>query len=107
MRYATLIAAGLAFAATTAIAQVPANLEAELMKIGQMVDPASTAKLYRPLMPASDFNTYWPPTAAQPITSPPGAPLCPGVTVVRDQSFGTNANDVLDILEDEKGGDKR
>ena len=55
MRYATLIAAGLAFAATTATAQVPANLEAGLVKIGQIVDPACTAKLYRPLMPASDF----------------------------------------------------
>ena len=104
MRNALFVALGLALAATTATAQVPANIEAELKKIGQIVDPACTAKLYRPLMPANDFNTYWPPDAPQAKST---APLYPGVTIVRDQSFGPNAKDVLDILVGEKGGDKR
>src|SRR5438874_6163490 len=103
MKHAIFLALGLAVAAP-ASAQVPANLEAELMKIGQIVDPACTAKLYRPLMPASDFNTYWPSDAPQPKST---TPLYPGITIVRDQSFGTNAKDVLDILVGEKGGDKR
>ena len=63
MRYALLLVLGLA---VPAAAQVPPNVEAELQKIGQIVDPACTAKLYRPLMPKNDFNTYWPPDAAQP-----------------------------------------
>ena len=42
-------------------AQVPPDIEAGLRKIGQIVDPACTAKLYRPLMPKNDYNTYWPP----------------------------------------------
>ncbi len=93
-----------AVAVVAASAQVPANIEAELRKIGQIVDPACTAKLYRPLMPANDFNTYWPPDAPQPKST---AAIYPGVTIVRDQSFGPNAKDVLDILVGEKGGDKR
>src|SRR5438105_4668828 len=105
MKNALLLAFGAAVAlGITTSAQVPANIEAELMKIGQIVDPACTAKLYRPLMPSNDFNTYWPPDAAQPKST---APLYPGVTIVRDQSFGPNAKDVLDILVGEKGGDKR
>jgi len=105
MRHALFVAAGLAVAAVaTTRAQVPANIESELVKIGQIVDPACTAKLYRPLMPANDFNTYWPPDAASPKTM---APLYPGVTIVRDQSFGPNTKDVLDIFTGDKGGDKR
>jgi len=104
MRYALLLAVGLAAAGATATAQVPANIEAELLKIGQIVDPACTAKLYRPLMPASDFNTYWPPDAPSPKSL---APLYPGVKIVRDQAFGPNPKDVLDIFVGEKGGDKR
>jgi hypothetical protein len=104
MRYALLLSVGLAAAGAIATAQVPANIEAELMKIGQIVDPACTAKLYRPLMPQPDFNTYWPPDAPSPKST---APLYPGVTIARDQSFGPNTKDVLDIFEGEKGGDKR
>jgi triacylglycerol lipase len=99
-----LVALGLVVPGSTATAQVPANIEAELNKIGQIVDPACTAKLYRPLMPANDFNAYWPPDSSQPKSL---APLYPGVTIVRDQSFGPNTKDVLDIFTGEKGGDKR
>ena len=101
MKYALLLVLGLA---VPAAAQVPPDIETQLQKIGQIVDPACTAKLYRPLMPKNDFNTYWPPDAPQPAST---APLYPGVTIVRDQSFGPNQKDVLDILVGEKGGDKR
>lgn len=70
--------------AGAAHAQVPADIEAELRKIGQIVDPACTAKLYRPLMPKNDFNTYWPADAAAPASK---APLDPGITIARDQSL--------------------
>src|SRR5689334_18657179 len=103
MRYALLVALPLGLTVPAA-AQVPANIEAELQKIGQIVDPACTAKLYRPLMPKNDFNTYWPPDAPQPAST---AALYPGVTIVRDQSFGSNPKDVLDIFVGEKGGKNR
>jgi hypothetical protein len=101
MRYALLLVLGLA---VPAAAQVPPNIETELQKIGQIVDPACTAKLYRPLMPKNDFNTYWPPDASAPASK---APLYPGVTIVRDQSFGPNTKDVLDIFVGDKGGKNR
>ena len=104
MRYVFLFVLGLAVPAASAVAQVPPNIETELHKIGQIVDPACTAKLYRPLMPKNDFNTYWPPEAPQPAST---APLYPGVTIVRDQSFGPNPKDVLDIFVGDKGGKNR
>jgi len=101
MKYALLLVLGLA---VPAAAQVPTDIETQLQKIGQIVDPACTAKLYRPLMPKNDFNAYWPPDAPQPVST---APLYPGVTIVRDQSFGPNQKDVLDIFVGEKGGKSR
>src|SRR5579863_6830262 len=77
-------------AAGVAVAQVPANIESELQKMGHIVDPPCTAKLYRPLMPAND------------ITSDK-TPLYPGITVVRDQSFGPSPMDVVDIFTADKG----
>ncbi|HEX4277938.1 MAG TPA: hypothetical protein VHZ74_21435 [Bryobacteraceae bacterium] len=76
--------------ALPAFAQVPPNIEAELRKIGQIVDPPCTAKLYRPLMPANDVNSK-------------AAPLYPGITVARDVSFGPNPKDVVDIFSADKG----
>jgi hypothetical protein len=75
-------------------AQVPANIEAELKKIGQIVDPACTAKLYRPLMPANDVNGK-------------ATPLYPGIAIARDVSFGPNPKDVVDIFTSDKGGGNR
>ena len=77
-------------AAGVAEGQVPANIERELVKMGHIVDPPCTAKLYRPLMPAND------------ITSDK-TPLYPGITVVRDQSFGPSPMDVVDIFTADKG----
>jgi hypothetical protein len=90
--------------ATIAHAQVPANIEEGLKKIGQIVDPACTAKLYRPLMPKNDYNTYWPPDAEAPASK---AQLYPGITIARDTSFASDPKDVLDIFTADKGGDNR
>src|SRR5690348_6874094 len=81
-------------AAGGAQAQVPADLEAGLHKIGQIVDPGCTAKLYRPLMPANDINSN--------VT-----PLYPGFSIARDVSFGPNPKDVVDIFTSDKGGGSR
>jgi hypothetical protein len=80
--------------AGTAIAQVPADIEASLHKIGQIVDPACTAKLYRPLMPKDDVNSSL-------------SPLYPGITLARDVSFGPHPKDLLDIFTADKGGANR
>jgi triacylglycerol lipase len=84
--------------------QVPRDIADGLRKIGQIVDPACTAMLYRPLMPKSDFNTYWPSDSAAPIFT---GPLYPGITIARDQSFGPDPKDVVDIFTSDKGGNRR
>jgi Carboxylesterase family len=76
--------------AGVAAAQVPANIEAGLVKMGHIVDPPCTAKLYRPLMPANDIRSTT-------------TPIYPGITVVRDASFGSNPKDVVDIFTADKG----
>lgn len=97
------LAQSLALAPTAAArAEVPDNIYAELKRIGQIVDPACTEKLYRPLMPANDFNTWWAPGAAAP--DPSKAKLYPGVTITRDQKFGPHAKDVVDIFAPERAG---
>src|SRR5262245_18233495 len=83
-----------------ASAQVPAAIETELRKLGQGVFPACTAKLYRPLMPANDYNTYWPADAAAPNTK---VKLYPGVTLSRDVQFGRDPKDLIDIFVGDKG----
>src|SRR2546425_413393 len=93
------------YMAGTAHAQVPPDIEAGLKKIGQIVDPPCTAKLYRPLMPKNDYNTYWPAGASAPAKLT--VPLYPGVTLARDVSFGPNPKDVIDIFSPEKGGGNR
>src|SRR6476619_439603 len=75
-------------------AQVPADIAEGLKKIGAIVDPSCTAKLYRPLMPKSDINSS--------VT-----PLYSGISVARDVSFGKNPKDVVDIFSSEKGANSR
>jgi hypothetical protein len=75
-------------------AQVPPNIEEGLLKIGHIVDPICTSKLYRPLMPANDINSN--------VT-----PLYPGITIVRNESFGPDPKDVVDIFTADKGGANR
>ena len=75
-------------------AQPPADIEAALVKIGPIVDPVCTAKLYRPLMPKNDITSG----IAQPY---------PGITVTRNQSFGKDPKDVVDIFSAQKGPARR
>lgn len=78
----------------SAQAQVPAGIESELVKMGHIVDPPCTAKLYRPLMPANDINTK-------------ASPLYPGISVAREISFGPNPKDFIDIFSADKGPNSR
>jgi hypothetical protein len=80
----------MSFAVIAADAQVPATIEEGLIKMGHIVDPPCTAKLYRSLMPANDITSS-------------AAPLYPGITVLRDASFGPNPKDVVDIFTADKG----
>lgn len=82
------------FTGAMAFAQVPPDIEAGLIKIGQIVDPACTAKLYRSLMPKNDYNSN--------VT-----PLYPGVAIARDVSFGPHPKDLIDIFTADKGGGNR
>jgi hypothetical protein len=83
-------------------AQVPADIEAQLVKIGHVVDPPCTAKLYRPLMPAKDIVDQ---LAEMKETGKPSeqVPLYPGITISRDVSFGPDPKDVMDISVGDKG----
>ena len=98
-----LMAAALVAGTATGQAQVPKEIHEALLKIGQIVDPACTAKLYRPLMPPADFNTYWPVGAAAPVST---AALYPGITIARDQSFGPDAKDVVDVFTGNSGNNR-
>jgi len=104
-RICAAVAALLAMAPGLAAAQVPDPVYASLKAMGQVVDVSCTAKLYRPMMPANDYNTWWPPGAAGPDASK--AKLYPGVTIVRDTRFGANAKDVVDVFYGDKGAEKR
>jgi triacylglycerol lipase len=83
-----------ALAPTGAQAAVPPDIEAGLQRIGRIVDPACTAKLYRPLMPRVD------------ITSD-AQPLYPGISIARNVAFGPDARDVVDIFSADKGAASR
>jgi Carboxylesterase family len=78
----------------TAAAQVPADIEAGLVKMGHIVDPPCTAKLYRPLMPANDITSS-------------ASPLYPGITIAREKSFGPDPKDVVDVFTADKGAESR
>jgi triacylglycerol lipase len=99
---AVAAAAGLAILGSgLAAAQVPEPIYQRLKAMGQVVDVSCTAKLYRPMMPANDYDTWWPPGAAAPI--PSKAKLYPGVTIVRDARFGANPKDLVDIFYGDQG----
>ncbi len=83
------LAAGLTVSAL-AFGEVPADIEAGLLKIGKIVDPPCTALLYRPLMPKNDIRSS-------------ATPLYPGITLARDVSFGPDPKDVVDVFTADKG----
>ena len=89
-----LMAGGTVAAAGSAASQVPPRIEAALVKIGPIVDPPCTAKLYRPLMPAHDIASGIP----QPY---------PGITVARNQQWGPNPLDVVDVFTANEGSGSR
>jgi hypothetical protein len=98
------MAALAALAAGTLQAQVPPAIEAELVKMGRVVDPGCTGKLYRPLFDKNDYNTYWPVDAAMPNKD---IKLYKGVTILRDVSYGPQPKDLIDIFVPDKGKDNR
>jgi hypothetical protein len=85
-------------------AQLPPQVEAEIRKLGPVVEPGCTSKLMRPLFGKNDYNTYWPVDAAMPNKN---VKLYPGVTLMRDVSYGPEAKDVLDVFVPEKGAGNR
>ena len=93
LRLLSVLSVALAVTGVTR-AEVPANIQTELLKIGKIVDPACTAKLYRPLMPAHDITSGL-------------SPLYPGITVTRDVGFGPNPKDVVDIFAADTGAQSR
>jgi hypothetical protein len=89
-----LAAAVMGLAVSIGHAEPPPDIESALVKIGPIVDPVCTAKLYRPLMPKADITSNLP----QPY---------PGITVTRNQSFGPDPKDVVDIFSVKSGPAKR
>jgi triacylglycerol lipase len=78
-------AASLAFAGA-AFAQVTPEMRAKIIAIGDVVDPPSTALLYRPLQPSPPY---------------------PGVTVLRDQKYGPDPRNILDVFTPTTGAGNR
>src|SRR5579862_6489887 len=87
-------AAMMGLALSVVHAQPPPDIESALVKIGPIVDPVCTARLYRPLMPKNDITSNLP----QPY---------PGITVIRNKSFGPDPKDVVDIFSAESGPTNR
>jgi len=105
LRWALNILAMIATTAASVVqAQVPPLVEAELVKMGRVVDPGCTGKLYRTLFDKNDYNTYWPVDATAPNAK---VKLYPGVTVTRDVSYGPQPKDLIDIFVPDKGGANR
>ena len=65
-----------------ATAQVTPEMKAKIAEIGRVVDPPSTALLYRPLQENPPYK---------------------GVTVVRDQVYGPDARNILDVFTPTSG----
>ena len=72
----------LALAPTLALAQVTPEMKAKIAAIGPVVDPPSTALLYRPLQPSPPYK---------------------GVKVVRDLVYGPDPRNILDVFEPQTG----
>jgi len=75
-----------AVALTLSLAAVPPDIATQLKDMGRVVNPAGTAKLYRPLQPKVPY---------------------PGVKVEREIKYGADARMVLDVFASEKGGGSR
>ncbi len=81
------IVAGITMAAVSTLqAQVPPDIATQLRAIGNGVCVPETAKIYKPLQQKAPY---------------------PGVTVVRDISYGQDPRMVMDVFGPEKGGGNR
>jgi triacylglycerol lipase len=87
-------AAAMGLAVGIGHAAPPANIESALVKIGPIVDPVCTARLYRPLMPKNDITSNVP-------------QLYPGIAITRNQSFGPDPKDVVDVFTAMSGAKNR
>ena len=67
-------------------AEVPKDIAAKLCEMGRVVDPAGTARLYRPLHPSEPYK---------------------GVNVARGVSFGSDPDNVVDVFTPASGGGAR
>ena len=85
---------------SSAQAQVPEPVYQQLKAMGQVVDVSCTAKLYRPMMPANDYDTWRPPGSTAPVRK---TRLYPDVTIVRDAQFGPDPKDLVDIFYGDHG----
>ncbi|MGH9737949.1 MAG: alpha/beta hydrolase [Candidatus Acidiferrales bacterium] len=92
--------------AGAARAQVPPKIEAQLQKMGHIVDPGCTAVLYRPMMPKKDIVYQ---LEEMKKTGKPSyeVPIYPGITIYRDMSFGPDPKNVVDIFTADKGPSSR
>jgi triacylglycerol lipase len=86
LRSIGIFAGATVIAVTAAHAQVPPDIAAQLRAIGNGVCVPETAKIYKPLQQKAPY---------------------PGVTVVRDISYGPDPRMVMDVFGPEKGGGNR
>jgi len=86
IRSLALLPITFALALTLSLAAVPPDIATQLKDMGRVVNPAGTAKLYRPLQPKAPY---------------------PGVKVEREIKYGTDPRMVLDVFAPEKGGGSR
>src|SRR5262245_46275594 len=86
LTHALSIGIVIAMAASTAAAQVPTEIAAQLRQIGTGVCVPETAKIYAPLQQHEPYK---------------------GVTVVRDISYAPDPRTMMDVFAPEKGGGNR
>jgi hypothetical protein len=86
IRSVALLPFAFALALTLSLASVPPDIATQLREMGRVVNPAGTAKLYRPMQPKAPY---------------------PGVKVERDIKYGPDARTVLDVFAPEKGRGSR
>jgi triacylglycerol lipase len=81
-------------ASALATAAPPPDIAAAMRAMGPIVDPACTARLYRPLMPANDVLSS-------------GSSFYPGIAIARDVPFGPHPKDLVDVFRADRGANAR
>jgi acetyl esterase/lipase len=75
------IAAAAAMMAHSGMAQIQPGIQSRLQELGDIVDPVTSAEIYRPLHPTAPYK---------------------GVTVTRNVSYGRDKRNILDIFQPPK-----